>query len=86
MVRLSNCVADGDWKVQILTTDSATKGIVALVVYGDQGCSGPIILGDSQKGLFQQGNIDEFQVRPRTYCSNFVEETDRHNLVKFFSL
>ena len=58
--------SDGDWKIQILTTVSAENARVALMVYGDQGSSGPIILGQSDYGLFQAGNIDEFQVCRRS--------------------
>ncbi|VDN14048.1 unnamed protein product [Dibothriocephalus latus] len=38
-----------------------------MVVYGVDGCSGPIILGasGSEKGLFRAGNVDEFKVSLR---------------------
>ena len=54
-------VADGDWKVWVTSTEKADSCEVAMVVYGDDGCTGPIILGKSGK-LFQAGNQDEFKV------------------------
>lgn len=50
------------WKVMTLTAEAARNASIALVVYGYKESSEPIILGQSARGLFQAGNIDEFQV------------------------
>nr|VZI34589.1 unnamed protein product [Spirometra erinaceieuropaei] len=58
---------ESDWKIQLFTSESAYNSLVVLVVYGVNGCSGPIILGasGSEKGLFRAGNVDEFKVNLR---------------------
>ena len=35
---------------------------MVLTAYGDEGNSGPIVLGEAGKGLFQVGNQDQFKV------------------------
>ena len=56
---------DGDWKVWVSTETSASDAIVTLIVFGDEGNSGPIILGEAEpNALFQANNIDEFKAIP----------------------
>ncbi len=56
-------VTDGDWKVWVTTSESIDGGDIAMVVYGESGNSGPIILGKaSETGLFLAGNQDNFKV------------------------
>lgn len=45
-----------------MTAETARNASVSLVVYGDKESSEPIVLGQSVRGLFQAGNIDEFKV------------------------
>ncbi|XP_048249875.1 lipoxygenase homology domain-containing protein 1-like isoform X2 [Haliotis rufescens] len=54
---------DGDWKIIVSTSETLDNGEVAIVAYGDKGCSGAIILaGPPQNGpLFQTGSNDEFK-------------------------
>ena len=60
-------VAEGDWKLLVATEESAYMARVALVVYGDEGSSGEIVLGEAgQHGMFQSGNQDQFKVRINT--------------------
>ena len=45
------------------TEESAYTSRVALVVYGEDGNSGEIVLGEAgQSGIFQSGNQDQFKV------------------------
>ena len=47
----------------VTSAENCENSQVVVVIYGDKGNSGPIILGSSQDaGLFQQGNVDEFKV------------------------
>ena len=63
-----------------VTTDEINDGgDVIMVVYGDKGNSGPIVLGKAtDSGLFSAGNLDEFKVVmhsfPRRHLS-VVEDT-----------
>ncbi|XP_046584646.1 LOW QUALITY PROTEIN: lipoxygenase homology domain-containing protein 1-like [Haliotis rubra] len=56
-------IEDGDWKIIVSSSESLENGEVAIVAYGDRGCSGAIILaGPAQNGtLFQTGSNDEFK-------------------------
>ena len=57
------CPPDGDWKVWVVSLEDAMDGDIALVVYGDKGNSGPVILGSAgENGLFMKGNKDIFKV------------------------
>lgn len=48
----------------VSTSESAQNGEVAIVVYGDKGSSGQIVLGSPNvNNLFQKGNLDEFKVK-----------------------
>ncbi|ELT98105.1 hypothetical protein CAPTEDRAFT_225952 [Capitella teleta] len=54
---------DGEWKLWVTSAESAENADVAVVVYGDQGSSGRIILGKAKDSeLFRAGNVDEFKV------------------------
>ena len=53
---------EGDWKIWIDTADNAYYCQVSMVVYGEHGNSGPIVLGKSGKDLFLSGNQDQFKV------------------------
>jgi hypothetical protein len=47
----------------VTSSESAENADVAVVVYGDKGSSGRIILGKARdKELFRAGNMDEFKV------------------------
>ncbi|XP_012939779.1 lipoxygenase homology domain-containing protein 1 isoform X2 [Aplysia californica] len=61
-------IEEGDFRVLVSTTESMEQGKVALVVFGDKGNSGPIILqGPTENGpLFKAGNSDEFKVNLAT--------------------
>jgi hypothetical protein len=49
--------------VTITTEEAARDSQVAMVVYGEEGNSGEIILGTAgQLGMFQTGNQDQFKV------------------------
>ncbi|XP_071154983.1 lipoxygenase homology domain-containing protein 1-like isoform X1 [Mytilus edulis] len=54
---------DGDWSIQVSTLESLDENAdVALVVYGDLGQSGSILLGAPPgKKIFTAGNNDEFR-------------------------
>lgn len=61
------CISEGRWQVWIKTNDLPAAGTyaqVSLTVYGDQGNSGPIILGDDEEedDYFTPGKTDEFTV------------------------
>ena len=57
------CSPEGDWKLLVATEESAYTSRVALVVYGEDGNSGEIVLGEAgQSGIFQSGNQDQFKV------------------------
>ena len=65
---------DGDWKVFVTTDESNDGGDVTMVVYGDKGNSGPIVLGKAtDSGLFSAGNLDEFKVKHLTVTCLYVE-------------
>ena len=54
---------EGDWKMWVTSAETCENAQVVVVIYGDKGNSGPIILGTSDEaGLFQQNNVDEFKV------------------------
>lgn len=54
---------DGDWSIQVSSLETLENADVAIVVYGDKGNSGPIILGAPPgKSIFVAGNNDEFRV------------------------
>ena len=57
--------SDGDYRVLVSTSESLEHGQVALVVFGNKGTSGPILLqGPQENGpLFKSGNSDEFKVK-----------------------
>ena len=57
-------ITDGDWSIQVATLESLDEQAdVALVVYGDLGTSGSILLGAPPgKKIFTTGNNDEFRV------------------------
>ena len=65
--------SDGDWKIWVTSDEDLVYGTVALVVYGDRGNSGPIMLGEdgsetsrtnnhNGSGMFRQNNKDTFKV------------------------
>ena len=61
---------DGHWHVWIKTDQLPSAGTtarVSLTVYGHQGNSGPIMLGENsdefEEDCFQSGNEDQFDVR-----------------------
>ncbi|KAJ8306151.1 hypothetical protein KUTeg_016696 [Tegillarca granosa] len=59
---LDSSHADGDWSIQVSSLETLENADVAIVVYGDKGNSGPIILGAPPgKSLFVAGNNDEFR-------------------------
>ncbi|XP_075861416.1 lipoxygenase homology domain-containing protein 1-like [Microcebus murinus] len=56
---------DGDWKVIVVTGDlenAGTTATVSLYVYGETGCSGPIILGSGKHQLFSPNSADIFKI------------------------
>lgn len=56
---------EGSVKVFVTTMSapgSETNNHVTLTVYGDAGNSGPLSLGEPDKGYFQPGQTDEFLV------------------------
>lgn len=56
---------EGSVKVFVTTMSapgSGTNDHVTLTVYGDAGNSGPLSLGEPDKGYFQPGQTDEFLV------------------------
>lgn len=56
---------EGSVKVFVTTMSapgSETNDHVTLTVYGDAGNSGPLSLGEPDKGYFQPGQTDEFLV------------------------
>lgn len=53
---------DGEWKIVFSTLENAENAEVILVVYGEAGVVGPVVLGTSDDGLFQTGQSDEFKV------------------------
>lgn len=56
---------EGSVKVFVTTKSapgSGTNDHVTLTVYGDAGNSGPLSLGEPDKGYFQLGQTDEFLV------------------------
>jgi len=58
----------------LTTAESAKSADIALVIYGDHGNSGLIILGSSgSKGLFQSGNTDEFKVKIHSFIHSFIQ-------------
>ena len=56
---------------------------VTLTVFGDQGDSGPLPLGEPDSGLFDTGATDEFDVRSISYLS--IDQTDLFKSFTFFS-
>ena len=57
--------SEGRWKVWVTTDDLPSAGTTAqvtLTVYGEQGNSGPIPLGNVEDETFQPGEEDEFEV------------------------
>ena len=65
-------ISEGDFRVLVSTTESLESGKVAMIVFGNKGTSGPIMLqGPDQGGpLFKKGNSDEFKVCMRCFCYN----------------
>ncbi|XP_078590348.1 lipoxygenase homology domain-containing protein 1-like isoform X2 [Branchiostoma floridae x Branchiostoma japonicum] len=56
-------VEAGDWRVWVITGKESTDAQVTLEVFGDQGGSGPIVLGrGGQSGMFEALHEDTFQV------------------------
>ena len=56
-------ISAGDWKLWVTSDEDLVHGNVTLVVYGDSGNSGPIVLGgEGQKHLFRKDNKDIFKV------------------------
>ncbi|XP_066274370.1 lipoxygenase homology domain-containing protein 1-like isoform X2 [Branchiostoma lanceolatum] len=56
-------VEAGDWQVWVITGKESTDAQVTLEVFGDQGVSGPIVLGrGGQSGMFEALHEDTFQV------------------------
>ena len=58
-------LSEGDWRVLVTTSseeEAGTSGQVTLTVVGAKGETGPLPLGDPEKGLFQPGQTDEFDV------------------------
>ena len=54
---------DGDWKIWMQSADDAQYCSVGMVIYGENGKSGLIILGGTgEKVLFRAGNHDQFRV------------------------
>ena len=56
---------DGDWRINIYTqaeAESGTDAQVTLTVIGDNGSSGPLVLGDAGGAFFSDGQIDQFDV------------------------
>ena len=65
ILKFYNFVSEGNVKVYVTTSgapNSGTNDRVTLTVYGDAGNSGPLSLGEPDKGHFQTGQTDEFQV------------------------
>ena len=65
ILRFYNFVSEGNVKVYVTTSsapNSGTNDHVTLTVYGDAGNSGPLSLGEQDKGHFQPGQTDEFKV------------------------
>ena len=65
ILKFYNFVSEGNVKVYVTTSgapNSGTNDHVTLTVYGAAGNSGPLSLGDPDKGHFQPGQTDEFQV------------------------
>ncbi|XP_066545811.1 oxygen-regulated protein 1 [Amia ocellicauda] len=55
----------GDWKVTVVTGDfhsASTEANVYLYAYGENGVSGPVILGNGKHQLFNPNSADTFQV------------------------
>ena len=65
-------ITDGDWSIQVATLESLDEQAdVALVVYGDLGTSGSILLGAPPgKKIFTTGNNDEFRVSVYKYLES----------------
>lgn len=58
-------VTEGDWQVLVVTSDldhASTNHQVYLTVFGEAGDSGALPLGEPDKGLFEQGKTDKFDV------------------------
>ena len=64
MLMLMMLFSEGDWKVTLDTIENLENGQVALVVYGDKGQSGPIMLTPPVKNgpAYRAGSSDEFKV------------------------
>ncbi|XP_030300550.1 lipoxygenase homology domain-containing protein 1 [Calypte anna] len=59
---------EGDWKITVVTGDSATAGTtatVSLYAYGENKASGPIILGSGKHQLFNPSSEDTFKINLR---------------------
>ncbi|KAM9387408.1 LOW QUALITY PROTEIN: oxygen-regulated protein 1 [Phaethornis superciliosus] len=59
---------EGDWKIAVVTGDSATAGTtatVSLYSYGENKASGPIILGSGKHQLFNPSSEDTFKINLR---------------------
>lgn len=58
-------IADGDWKITVVTgnlPNAGTDATVSLYVYGEGSNSGPIVLGSGSHQLFNVNSADTFQV------------------------
>ncbi|XP_055956181.1 lipoxygenase homology domain-containing protein 1 [Patella vulgata] len=56
---------NGDWKIEIQTSevdDAGTDSNVMLTVFGNDGNSGPLPLGEKGIGFFEFGQSDEFEI------------------------
>ena len=78
-------------KVYVTTSgapNSGTNDHVTLTVYGDAGNSGPLSLGEPDKGHFQPGQTDEFQVGEYglLLCLQHCESFECYTVVQYLFL
>ncbi|XP_059163011.1 lipoxygenase homology domain-containing protein 1-like [Physella acuta] len=57
-------VEDGDFRVLVSTAESLEQGMITVVVFGDRGSTGPIMLTSPHENgpLFRTGSTDEFKI------------------------